>query len=519
MPEIFGFSLWTGVKMSKVKSAIITAILVAAIIVLGVFAVFSWEVPDTNGTDVYYGFIGNIRLGSEFTGEAYTMLYPEGVISAADYHLGGDVEDDDGKTYADKYQPYGGLYVENDKIEDGKLKKDFRDSVAKDVKILAQRFGQKGASSYSVSLVDDCAVKITLASGFSYAAYKDFEEYSDSAVRSENLTNISNTIQYLIPCGTLDLKNGKTEDATSILDYKEKSFYSYFKSASVYSMAGTHAVQLNLTDEGYSKLNSTLIAAGSGTAYLWVGEQCLQLPFTMGSSVEDKTLRYTVTNNNKSYAEDLAIVIDSVINKNVLTNSFNTDKDGSGTQIIAQTSSFGKYAAIYLGVAMLIVIVASIIGNIVKYKELGIVCGLMTLVYALIMVTVLYLLKIELTMAGAFVLVLGLLLLNFSNIIAFEAIRKEVEAGRTVQAAVKVGYKKTLATLLDMHIVLVVVSAIIALACVGELAACGLIFFVASLASYVLYWFTRFMWYVLMSPAKDKFKFCGFKREVYDDED
>ena len=52
----------------------------------------------------------------------------------------------------------------------------------------------------------------------------------------------------------------------------------------------------------------------------------------------------------------------------------------------------------------------------------------------------------------------------------------------------------------------------------GEAAACGFIFFIATIASYVLYWFTRFMWYVLSSPVKDKFKFCGIKREAYDED-
>ena len=509
MPEIFGFSLWTGVKMSKVKSAIITALLVAAIIVLGLFAVISCEVPGSNGVETYNGFIGNIRLGSEFTGEVYTMLYPKGVISAADYHLG-DKDD-----YADKYKSNGRLYVENDKFEN----KEFKASVKNDVEILSQRFGAKGASSYSVSLVDEYAIKVTLPASLTYAAYKDFEENYDSTTRSNSLTNISNTVQYLIPDGALDIKNGKDDGATSLLDYKEKAFYSYFKGASVYSMAGTHAVKIDLTDDGFNKLNYLLVSGGSGTAYLWVDDQCLQLPLTMGSSLEDKSLMFTVTNNNKSYAEDLSIILDSVIHNNVVINSYNTDKAGSGTQIVAQTSSYGKYAAVYLGVVFLVVIAAAIVGNIIKYKKLGIVCGLMTLVYALVMVTALLVLDIELTMAGAFVLILGLLLLSFSNIIVFEAVRKEVEAGRTVQAAVKVGYKKTIASILDLHIVLWVVSAIVGLACVGELAACGLIFFVASLASYALYWFTRFMWYVLISPAKDKFAFCGFKREAYDDED
>ena len=506
--------------MGKVKSAIITAILVAAIIVLGLFAVITCDVPGSNGVEKYNGFIGNIRLGSEFTGEAYTMLYPEGVISAADYHLGeNDEHDKEEDDYKNKYVKYHGLYIEKDKIEDEEAAKEFKCSVANDAKILAKRFGQKSSSSFSVSIVDDYAIKITLPASLSYAAYKSFEEDYDSTARSNSLTDISHAIQYLMPNGELAIKDGTDKTAKSILTYKETpNFYTYFKGASVYSMAGTHALRIDLTEDGFNKLNTALIA-GSGSAYLFIGDECLQLTISMGSALEDKSMMFTMSNNNKSYAEDLAIVLDSVIHNNVITNSFNTDKEGSGTQIITQTSSFGRYAAVYLGVGILLVIAAAIVGNLIKYKRLGIVGGLMTLVYSLVMVTALLVLDIELTMAGLFVLVLGLALLTFSNVVVFEAVRKEVEAGRTVQAAVKVGYKKTLTTLLDMHIILVVVSAIVGLVCVGELAACGLIFFVASLASYVLYWFTRFMWYVLISPVKDKFAFCGFKREGYDDED
>ena len=500
--------------MNKVKSAIITAILVAAIITLGVFATLSCDVPGSNGVEKYNGFIGNIRLGSEFTGEVYTMLYPEGVISAADYNLVDEDETDkDGQTYAEKYEPHGGLYVEKTKIGD-----ELKNSVANDAKILAKRFGQKNVSSYSVSVADDYAIKITLSTSFSYAAYKSFEEDYDSSARSSSLSLISNTIQYLIPDGALAIKDGTDKDANSILTSLETpKFYTYFKGASLYSMGGTNAVKIDLTKEGYDALNVALVNGGSGSAYLFIGDQCLQLTIEMGSSLDDKSMMFST--QEKSYAEDLAIALDSVIHNEIVTNSYNTDKAGSGTQIVTQTSSFGKYAAIYLGVAMLIVIVAAIVGNLIRYKKLGIVCGLMTILYALIMVTALLVIDIELTMAGAFVLVLGLVLFSFSNVVVFEAVRKEVEAGRTVQAAVKVGYQKTLPTLLDMHIVLLVVSVIVALVCVGELASCGLIFFVASIASYVLYWFTRFMWYVLMSPAKDKFAFCGFKREVYEDED
>ena len=39
----------------------------------------------------------------------------------------------------------------------------------------------------------------------------------------------------------------------------------------------------------------------------------------------------------------------------------------------------------------------------------------------------------------------------------------------------------------DLHVIIVVISLMLALICKGELAACGLILLIASLASYVLY--------------------------------
>ena len=66
---------------------------------------------------------------------------------------------------------------------------------------------------------------------------------------------------------------------------------------------------------------------------------------------------------------------------------------------------------------------------------------------------------------------------------------------------------------------LLVISIMLALICTGEAAACGMILLIGTFASYVLHWFTRFMWYVNMAPARDKYKFCGFKREVIDDDE
>jgi uncharacterized Tic20 family protein len=86
-----------------------------------------------------------------------------------------------------------------------------------------------------------------------------------------------------------------------------------------------------------------------------------------------------------------------------------------------------------------------------------------------------------------------------------------------MQASVKAAYKQTLWTVIDIHIVLFIIGVFLAAVSVGEVAACGLVVVISAIASYILYWFTRLMWYVMASPVKDKFKFGGYKRVVYDD--
>ena len=73
--------------MGKIKSAIITSLLVAAILVLAFFSLVSMQVPGSGGVDRYNSFISSINLGADITGEAHAVLYPDGVISAEDYNF------------------------------------------------------------------------------------------------------------------------------------------------------------------------------------------------------------------------------------------------------------------------------------------------------------------------------------------------------------------------------------------------------------------------------------------------
>ena len=498
--------------MGKVKSAIITALLVTAIIVLALFATISCDI--SNGVKRYNSFISSISLGSELTGDASVILYPAGVITEAEYERA--VEN------AEKLEEYQGkyeyieevaLYVEKDKLtdEEGKdIRADFEASVKADAQIISDRLSKKGYSSYSVAVVDTFGIKITVPTSFTYAAYSGH----NSDAREAALTGITHAISYLSLDGGLSLRSAATyEDNNSLyFEQEENEFNSFFKSAKLYSRSGVFAVRINLTDEGFEEFNKILTNSDASTAYLYAGKTNLQLTFSIGEGLSEKSMYFQA---EKGYAQDYAILISSIVNGNMLANKYN---DNGNATLVATTPVYGESAAIYLAILVLVVILVAAIAPMFKYKKLGLVNALMVLAYSVAIITAILLTETLLTIGGVFTALLGLALLCFSNFYTFEAVRRETALGRTISASVKLGYKKSMFGVLDVHVILVIAAILMALVGAGELAACGLIFLIGSLASFVLYWFTRFMWYALSSSARNKFAFCGFVREVGEDE-
>ena len=156
--------------MSKAKSVVITVLLALAIAVAAFFAAVSF--PVANNVKRLNSIASNIHLGARFSGYAYTTVYPEGVITSEEYGL----LDDENKS--EEYEKSGGLYVEKEKYDDvEKLKAE----VAADAESLNKRFGQKGYSSYSVAVEDGVAIRISVPTNFTAAAYKNNDESSRSA--------------------------------------------------------------------------------------------------------------------------------------------------------------------------------------------------------------------------------------------------------------------------------------------------------------------------------------------------
>ena len=105
------------------------------------------------------------------------------------------------------------------------------------------------------------------------------------------------------------------------------------------------------------------------------------------------------------------------------------------------------------------------------------------------------------------------------NLLAFKNISDEFYSGKTLNAAVKSGYKKSLAFTIDVHVILLIAAIVLWLISASVVKFAALIFLIgiviSALTTLLL---TRFYLYLFLSSAKNKIAFCNFKREELEDD-
>ncbi len=528
--------------MGKTKSIVITVLLALAMAVAAIFAFVSFDVA--NSAKRYNSILSNVSLGADFTGYAYTTIYPEGVITADEYDglLDSYENSDKGEDDVDPAKQYveeNGLYVNKEEHPDIEaLKAD----VASDAQKLNRRFGEKGYSSYSVAVEDGLAIKISVPTYYSSAEYKG----NDESGRSTRLSEAQATFSALTASGWLTLRtsdesietkdadgNAKTYDMKKLgtdkwtetamvtnKDNKTVKTYAltkddvslYFKSITGGSVGTTPVLTFNFTSEGreaIKELTTVVASSTSQTLYFFIGDTQLVGYSECKAPIDSGSI--SLQTNDAGSARNIAIALNSAAKGDALSLSY-------GNLKVSAEEGSSNLAAILALVACLIVFVGLTALLVVKYKKLGALTAAIALLFAIVEIYALELLNITVTFAVIFTSLVLIGLFVASCAVVFTEVKRLTVTGRTIQASVKEAYKNVLSTVTDLHLVLVVVAILLAAVGVGEVAACGLIAVIGVVASYVLYWFTRLMWYVTSSPERDKFKFAGLKRVVYEDD-
>ena len=182
---------------------------------------------------------------------------------------------------------------------------------------------------------------------------------------------------------------------------------------------------------------------------------------------------------------------------------------------------YGENALTLLYIALGVILLACIVLPIVFYRGYGVSSMYSTLSYLTVTAICFAFISsgiFEVTLGTVVIFTLGLLLVNLINARIYQAVKAEVALGKTVESAVKAGYKKTLGGIIDVYAVALLgaLAFLIGVAGVYTMALQALICVITGAFCNLLW--GRLINFLYLSASKDKYKYFHFVREDDDDE-
>lgn len=492
--------------MGKKKSVVLTVLITIVIAIMcAISAVPSFHVSQIKKwlpATAQYDF--DMELGGGY----YTQYYPEGVISALEYNAVLEEKKEESneafEEYKESYVAHKGLYLSTDKDLDvvkydtvsGKYvpTESFVTAFENAKALIEARFEARMYSSFKVSVVDDYVLKVEVPA-------------SDTAVGT--------VLPYFAYTGALDLNDGTD---SKFADKDGERATDYIKSVKYMDRYGYSYIAFKLTKAG-NDLFKTLTSDSSKVLAFKVGENAVLEDVSASYFQDYGGNTWILGMNNKETAESLAIVLNSSLNSNTTDNQ-TVFQTVASSDISSFESIYGEKATTFMFIAIAIAVVLALIVPIVMYKGYGVAVsysvalyfGITAFCFAFISENV-----FEVSVGTAIVFLLGLVGTVILSCRVYKFIKNEFNSGKTVESAVKAGFKKTLLTTVDACALAVLISLALLIGTTGlnTVAIQALICFATMAFNALL--FTRIMNFLLVSASKNKYKHFGFVRE--DDED
>ncbi len=509
--------------MTKVKSAV--ALILSTILILGLCFIctvsFSYGVDNMNTfNSVVSRMAKDANIGNSYaSGERYVgggysaVYYPKGVISAQEYsdNLEGLTDaaqaDPDNAEKAEAVTEYtenhvrypdenGALYLEKETVygKDGtEISEEFKTEFQNALSLVRNRVERLHVEGAKVSVRDDYSIAVALPA------------YSDATAIALN---------YFAYTGDFMLKYGSdAASATPITLAKGETIRDYVRGARYMAGNNSAAVVVDFTGKGKKVLSgwTDTAAETAVTLYFYVGENTV-ISLSVNEKIDSSTL-YISGNYTEGSAKAVALTMDSAINGEKTDLTFtvgDTIRREAQFGNLALTLLFAAFGALYLGLAVFFFVRYRALGFVFLYSSLLWLFSMILLVWAIPFLH----LGVETFIAAA----LAAVLLAVTTVMTYESVKKEYAFGRTMAASLKTGYKRVLLPVLDVHVVLALISFITFFIALTELRVFAFTFGLGVVLSFLAFALGRFFWSVFMIYAKDKGKFCNFKREDSDDE-
>jgi preprotein translocase subunit SecD len=378
------------------------------------------------------------------------------------------------------------------------VKESFDEDFNTAVEVIAKRFDKKNFSYLSVAKVNGYTIRVNVPNTVDDAdsLFEQMGYMGEFTLRASE-----------------DIRNGPLLGAGS------RPISDYFKSASSGSSGSTGYVILKMTSDGQDRVAELTEVLKDddtdATLYFYVGDQQV-IGLGLTETIDQRTL-YISGSFTPETAENVGIVINSCIKGDNIDLTLNVQSVNEFT--VGGSESMMTAVFIVFAAAIFLMAVYSVI----RYRGLGVVhiFGFLSFMICMLMF-IAFLDGMILTASGIAALALTSILTVLSNYYVFENVRKEFAVGKTLESAIKDGYKRSLAGLLDTHILLFILGLVLYFVGVGEMVPFAYIFtlgvLMSGIVSLVL---TRFYWFCMrgLVHRSVQYKFCGFKREVIDDDE
>ena len=517
--------------MGKKKSVVLMTLLTIVIVALCALVAFP-AFPIPGSPDSWNPVALQYDLDADLGGGYYVYYYPEGVIPEAEYdeqlaalqaaYDEADAKDKDKaleelNEFKADYVAYTkdgkatSLYLSTDAelaiVDDGLVTDEFKTNFSKVSAALAKRFAQKEYSTLRYAVVDDFALRVELP-------------YSE--------LNASGIFSALMLTGDFTLAVG--DEVVDELETEDAHISDLIKSISIGTRYKTSYLKVKFTAKGEEVIkrvkdslsnmptSSTTDTSSYTTLDLKIGDSVIAQIYKDSILATNREARvFAVDQINKAYLQTFEILLDSVTEEGGFELSF---RDLTTSDIRTFEPVYGENVLTLLYIALAIFLVAILVLPVVFMGRYGLVGTYASLSYFIITTICFAFITggiFEVSLGTVLIFLVGLALVNVLHYYVYGAIKKEFELGKTVESSVKLGYKKTLWSMIDIYAVLALgaLAALIGVAGVYTLALQALICLVAA-AFCSLLW-ARAINFVLLSASKNKYKYFRFVRE--DDED
>lgn len=552
--------------MNKTKSVVLTTLLTIVIVVLSLMCVVSgFSIPTGGSYQKYNSVISVINRGSDLGGGYSAVYYPEGVISASEYNakirqfqtefLDAKEKNDtvkemrvdaafkdyvedyvawNGKEIISGYVPVEGAsfkfegdeYVldhSGDYALDGALKTEDTASLFMKINTVCAYGNDK------FEVMDDFDEKFDVAVDVMAARF-DAKKFSFLSVYKVDGYTIRVNVPYTVDdYNTLFTQMGYTGDLTLrsstsnralLRAFGEHTLKDYYRSFEGRYSGSTGYVNVQFKTLGKDRVyDITKVLADDetdATLYFYVGETQV-----IGLGLKDGAVDRREINISGSFtpetADNVAIVLDSCVNKSVIELSLTASDVTEYTVGSGDPSMMGVY------IVTLIVLVAMAAYSIKRYKGLGVVHLYAVLTFVITMTLIVALMAgMILNASGVAAIIITGILTALSSYYVFECIRKEFATGKMLDSAIYDGYKKAVAPLLDIHVLLLASAIVLYLISVSEMITFAWIFGLGVLVSFIVSWIMTRAYLLAMKGLVvrgKQYKFCGFTREVVEDDE